>query len=125
MSKLKGRELDRIFAHYIATALWSTTRGDSGNLDDLYSIEDLDHTTAVEMKAEMLAFIKENRHLLTSKDNQKNEYFVHNFWLTRNGHGAGFWDRDYENGDALTEACVKYGELHLEVGDNGLIYKMG
>jgi len=29
----------------------------------------------------------------------------HDFWLTRNGHGAGFWDGDWpETGDALTEA---------------------
>ena len=30
----------------------------------------------------------------------------HDFWLTRNGHGAGFWDRGLgEVGDALSEAC--------------------
>src|SRR5690606_5349913 len=25
------------------------------------------------------------------------ERFGHDFWLTRNGHGAGFWDRDELN----------------------------
>ena len=45
------------------------------------------------------------------------------FWLTRNGHGAGFWegewaypslDFDIENcGDFLTAAAKKYGELYV------------
>ena len=41
----------------------------------------------------------------------------HDFWLTRNGHGAGFWDRDLPKdvGDALTRASEKYGEINLYV----------
>ena len=34
----------------------------------------------------------------------------HDYWLTRNGHGAGFWDRDALKagglGDKLTDACL-------------------
>lgn len=34
----------------------------------------------------------------------------HDFWLTRNGHGAGFWDRGYGAlGDKLTKASKAYG----------------
>jgi hypothetical protein len=34
----------------------------------------------------------------------------HDFWLTRNGHGAGFWDRGMGMlGDELTAACKPYG----------------
>lgn len=38
----------------------------------------------------------------------------HDFYLTRNGHGAGFWDGDYEKakGQRLTDACRPYGETH-------------
>ena len=36
----------------------------------------------------------------------------HDFALTRNGHGTGFWDRGLgEMGDMLTEECKPYGEL--------------
>lgn len=35
------------------------------------------------------------------------------FHLTRNGHGAGFWDRDLENGDKLTELAKPFGSLEL------------
>ena len=47
----------------------------------------------------------------------------HNFALTRNGHGAGFWDVDYpEHGDRLTEIAQSFGEVWLYIGDDGLIY---
>ena len=49
-------------------------------------------------------------------------------WLTRNGHGAGFWDRKlgsyngYNIGDCLSEACKMLGESYLYEGDDGLLY---
>lgn len=53
----------------------------------------------------------------------------HNFWLTRNGHGVGFWDRKYKQPqavqdalDRLTEACKKFGDCDLYVGDDGKVY---
>lgn len=47
----------------------------------------------------------------------------HDFWLTRNGHGAGFWDRDLGSvGDALTAAAHVWGPIDLYVGDDNLIY---
>jgi hypothetical protein len=48
----------------------------------------------------------------------------HDFWLTRNHHGAGFWDRGYpeEVGDALTKASHSTGEKSAYLGDDGFIY---
>jgi hypothetical protein len=47
----------------------------------------------------------------------------HDFWLTRCGHGAGFWDRGLgELGDRLTKACEPYGNVDLYLGDDGKIY---
>ena len=45
----------------------------------------------------------------------------HDFWLTRNGHGAGFWDGDYESdkGERLTKACEVFGELYIWVNEDG------
>lgn len=38
----------------------------------------------------------------------------HDFALTRNGHGAGFWDRGYgEAGDYLTKQAHAYGEANV------------
>ena len=47
----------------------------------------------------------------------------HDFWLTRNGHGAGFWDRGLgERGDRLTAAAHAYGTSELYAGDDGRLY---
>ena len=48
----------------------------------------------------------------------------HDLWLTRNGHGAGFWDGDYADdvGEALTKISEAMGEIDLYVGDDGKIY---
>lgn len=35
------------------------------------------------------------------------------FWLTRDGHGPGFWDRGRERGDRLTAAAKMYGDCGL------------
>lgn len=45
------------------------------------------------------------------------------FWLTRNHHGAGFWDRDLgAAGDALTQAAHGYTSRDVYRGDDGLVY---
>ncbi len=52
------------------------------------------------------------------------EQNAHDFWLTRNGHGAGFWDRGYpdEIGDALSAISKEFGEKFLYLGDDGELY---
>ena len=46
----------------------------------------------------------------------------HDFWLTRNHHGAGFWDRGLgERGDRLTKAAQAYGGVDLYVNADGKI----
>ena len=47
----------------------------------------------------------------------------HDFWLTRNGHGAGFWDRGLgELGRKLSDAAKTFGSCGLYIGDDGEIY---
>ena len=42
----------------------------------------------------------------------------HDFFLTRNRHGAGFWDRNLgQVGDRLTTAAHVYGECYLYAAD--------
>jgi len=46
----------------------------------------------------------------------------HDFYLTRNGHGAGFWDRGLGVlGDILTAGSKPYGETN-EYAENGKVY---
>ena len=50
----------------------------------------------------------------------------HDFWLTRNGHGAGFWDGDWSSDcgidDMLDGLAGEFGEAWPYLGDDGLIY---
>jgi hypothetical protein len=52
----------------------------------------------------------------------KLEQFGHDFWLTRNRHGAGFWDRGLGSlGDALSELAHVAGQQSACEVD-GLVY---
>jgi hypothetical protein len=47
------------------------------------------------------------------------------FFLTRNGHGAGFWDGGYwmeSDGEKFTKLSKEFGEINFYVGDDGKIY---
>ena len=57
----------------------------------------------------------------------EHEYIGHDLWLTTCGHGAGFWDGDWEEPIAtqLSEWCRKHGDIELYVGDDQLIYICG
>jgi hypothetical protein len=47
----------------------------------------------------------------------------HDFWLTRNHHGAGFWDRGLDVvGKELTAAAHTFPEVSPYVGDNGEVF---
>lgn len=54
----------------------------------------------------------------------------HDFWLSRNGHGSGFFDRcDHNSPDDVSRACNalqddarKWGESDLYRGDDGKLY---
>lgn len=43
-------------------------------------------------------------------------------WLTRNGHGAGFWDRGLGRVGEDLSKLARYSERSLYRGDDGLIY---
>ena len=49
--------------------------------------------------------------------------FASDFVLTRNHHGAGFWDRGLgADGDKLTKMSRPYGSVGLYRGDDGKLY---
>ena len=51
------------------------------------------------------------------------ECIGHDFMLTRNGHGAGFWDRGLgELGDRLSKASGPYGEQSIEADEHDNLF---
>ena len=114
---------ERMFNAYVECALWSSTTFDD-ELDFGTPMDELDAdispATLAEMRADVDAFATDNADDLANLDA---EQAGHDFWLTRNGHGAGFWDRGLGAvGDRLTAAAHVYGSVDLYVGDDGLIY---
>jgi hypothetical protein len=126
----KLNRLDDFTRGYIEAALWSTNdeSDESGGvpLDQNYETWDLTHEALDKMIKDCQSFQEENHELLSkignllSGDAGRNG---HDFWLTRNGHGAGFWDRDYDEevGKGLTDAAHAYGTVNLYVS-GGKIY---
>lgn len=53
-------------------------------------------------------------------DNYYLDSIGHDFWLTRNGHGAGFWDGDLpeELGKKLTKISEEFGNIGLYINDS-------
>lgn len=58
-----------------------------------------------------------------SPEYSSEELAGHDFWLTRNHHGAGFWDHAWKEPyeSKLTEIAHSFGELSVFISDEGLI----
>jgi hypothetical protein len=123
--------IDDFTKAYIEAALWSST-DDAGNpLDN--GKHELAEETRAKMAADCAQFQTEQAEWLAedyrtaaraSHGCTVEESAGHDFWLTRCGHGAGFWDGDWEEPAAtkLTEASKEFGNVDLYIGDDGLIY---
>jgi hypothetical protein len=125
--------MDDFTRAYFEAALFSTndesTPEGGEPLDKNYGVEDFAPETRDKMIADAADFQDRAEGMLLLDDSPQIEKWGrdalagHDFWLTRNGHGAGFWDGDWpEQGDALTKLSKEYGEFYLYVGDDGLIY---
>ena len=127
------QQLDDFTLAYIEAALWSSNDDSTPQggepLDANYGIDDIDPETLAAMIEDCQRFQEENAADLARYDHRQwtaAELGGHDFWLTRNGHGCGFWDRGdclpADAGERLTAASDKCGEYYLYVGDDGIIY---
>lgn len=83
----------------------------------------IDGTAVTAMEVDVVDFVMGNWDDVNELDP---EMVGHDFWLTRNRHGAGFWDRGLDVlGDRLTAAAHAYGEASLMLGDDGKVHYYG
>lgn len=116
------QDINDVELGYIDAALWSSTHDDGEPLD-VMGVEAIHPDTRKAMRADVEAFVKKNRAVLIASG-LDDVQIGHDFWLTRNRHGAGFWDRDIgKAGQLLTDACAEFGEVYLYVGDDGKIHQ--
>jgi hypothetical protein len=96
---------------FIACGLELAEDGEDGFIKDKY-IWDVDRKSLEKIIADCTKFLQQSRLLLDFGDSEMMERAGYDFWLTRCGHGVGFWDReDYygeEEAKALTDLCKGY-----------------
>lgn len=114
------------FEGYVAAALWVGII-DANDLPYNPELEHLDESAVQQLKRDAAEFEEDHAGLLETAYQIQPKYTPeqagHDFWLTRNGHGAGFWDQGLGRiGDALSKFARIYGEAHLYLGDDGKIY---
>lgn len=124
---MENRDQENFINGYIDCALWASTLGDDCGtpMDQDHTIEDIADETTEAMREDCIDFLQANPQWLELyAESFCYTYAGHDFWLTRNGHGAGFWDRGLNSlGDKLSDAARQWGECDLYIGDDGRIYK--
>ena len=130
--KVTVNDLSDFVRAYIAAALWTTvSEDDNGNrtsefLDGSYSADDLTDEALAKVMADCKAFQDTTKDVLDGLKRiaYNDSYAGHDFWLTRNGHGAGFWDRPIGKlaQTYLTDEAKKFGTQDFVVGDDDCIH---
>lgn len=119
------KHLDTFTQGYVTAAFW--TEGADGNACDGASLDDLAPEAWQSFIDDCRDFQEANQNLLERASETRGDYDAEragiDFWLTRNRHGAGFWDRGLgEVGNELTKNAHPYGEVNLYRGDDEKIY---
>lgn len=88
---------------------------------DGFIVDDLDVDSKIQAYIDIKTFIKlsgPDAVLEAIKENGT-EQLGHDIWLTRNGHGSGFFDRGYDLEDKLMSAARSLKEVDLYFSDAG------
>ena len=105
---------------YLAAALWTSHDDNEEPLDKNYDITDVSEESAMKAEKDCADFMQRAGSLLEGIDP---EQAGHDLWLTRNGHGAGFWDRGLgEVGQQLSDIARSMGGSDAYVGDDGKVH---
>ncbi len=117
--------LDTFASAYVNALLFLSPDGD---LYQGHSIGMIDADTLKQCAVDCAAFQRLHADDLARADDEfgrGESYSGHDFALSRNGHGSGFFDRDMGPlGDRLQAAAESFGPFDLYVGDDGTVYGM-
>jgi len=121
--------LNQFEAGYVTCLQWVMTDADGDPVGDDLSFDDMAPEALDEIHADCEAFLADNEsdmdwYLANIGDHRS---AGHDFYLTRNRHGAGFWDRSFAT-DAtgplgrMTDSAKVYGTSDGYIGYDGLVY---
>jgi hypothetical protein len=105
----KRRYAEDMLPHYLECAAWADTPEDvEAGLDFSPCAEEYALADCMRFCGMAWQYISEN----------DASQVGHDFWLTRNHHGAGFWDRSElyggdDNAEKLTEIAQKFREVSV------------
>ena len=126
MTQTTTIDLQAMLAGYLECALWASTGDDDRPLDDTHCETDISEESQAQAREDCADFV---RGCVTAGIDLDELYprnasgIGHDLWLTRNHHGAGFWDRGFgELGDRLSKLAHLMGSRDAYVGDDGLVY---
>jgi len=110
--------IDEILNSYIETAIWAE-ESDENDLQGK-TINDVDKESVANSKIEIYNFIKKAQQEASDElSTYDSETLGHNLWLSRNGHGAGFFD---DNNDKLQNLARSMKPVDIYLGDDGKVY---
>lgn len=114
---------DEFVIAYLECALWSSLDDNGEPMDQSYSVDDLAPETVEAAIADCREFVAQNKCEL-DESGLLAEDAGFSFWLSRNGHGAGFFTCSGPESVLadLQRAARGFGACDFYSGDDGRIY---
>jgi len=115
----------KIMLGYLEAALWTEEERLGQEYEDLdFNVHNFTEDAEIDVYEDIKKFISglsEKTITFLKSDGIVPSQIGHDLWLTRNGHGAGFWDRglDEEITKDIMDSVKNLKELNLTVGDDG------
>ena len=121
LTLLRDEYIGKMYDAFIESLLWSEYDLTGEPMDTNYTMADIDQATREEIMSDCEGLFDSCWQVLYNLDPSQ---VGHDFEMTRNGHGCGFWDGDYSDlaDSVLTAEAKVYGTLGLYVGDDGELY---
>lgn len=116
---MNTKQLTGFIRRYLETALWSSVDEKGNPLDCKYLIDDFSIEALRKASKDYEKFSEHCLGIEGLSDLDETD-LGHDFWLTRNGHGAGFWDGDYNDvlGEKLTQISKAIGPINIYVSND-------
>lgn len=107
-------DLDAMINAYLECAIFASTDDDGRSLtSENFDVSDFDDAARDAAREDCEAFLADN---LDKIPRDRVEDAGRDLWLSRNGHGAGFFDGDWDDdGDELQRAARAYGSCDVIV----------
>ncbi len=99
--------------------MWSSCDDESVPWDRNYNLSDFSVTAFAKATKDLLEFKKKTENLKFEVDYDQ---VAHDLWLSRNGHGTGFFDKPEFYGEhckGLQQLARDMGECHIQLCSNG------